>query len=138
MKQHFKKLSKHTLIYGLGDVIIKAIAFLLIPLYTRHLTPADYGELSLLQAIEVVLPIILSLGFNSAILKVFHDYDSPDERREIISTAAIFVFIIGLPICLLLIQSSSFLARLIGFASRKTERFFCSSFSSRSFSTCSG
>lgn len=115
MKQHFKKLSKHTIIYGMGDVIIKAIAFLLIPLYTRHLTTADYGELSLLQAIEVALPIILSFGFNSAILKVFHDYESQTARKEIVSTALIFIFITALPICLLLINSAAFFAQLIGF-----------------------
>lgn len=117
MKQHLKRLSKHTIIYGMGDVIIKAIAFLLIPLYTRHLTTMDYGELSLLQAIEIALPIILSFGFNSAILKVFHDYDTQVEKKEVISTALLFIFLIALPICLLLIHNASFFARLIGFKS---------------------
>jgi len=124
MKQHFIKLSKHTLIYGMGDIIVKAIAFLLIPLYTRHLTTTDYGELSLLQAIEVALPIILSFGFNSAVLKVFHDYDTQADKKEIVSTAMIFIFITALPICLLLINSASFFARLIGFKSVEDTTFY--------------
>ncbi|MBN1348404.1 oligosaccharide flippase family protein [candidate division KSB1 bacterium] len=124
MKQHFKRLSKHTIIYGLGDVIIKAIAFILIPLYTEHLTPADYGELSLLQAIEIVLPIILSFGFNSAILKVFHDYEDQFDRQEVVSTALIFILIIALPICLLLFNSASFFARLIRFNSPEAATYY--------------
>ena len=81
MIKQFKRLSKQTVIYGLGDVIIKAIAFLLLPLYTRHLEPGELGELSLIQAIEVALPIILSLGFNSAILKVYHDYPGKKDQQ---------------------------------------------------------
>lgn len=121
MITHFKRLSKQTLIYGLGDVIIKAIAFLLIPLYTHRLQPNEYGELSLLQAIEVALPIILSLGFNSAILKVYHDYEDIKEQKIVFSTAVIFVFLTALPILLLLFFNAGHLARLIGFSS--PERF---------------
>jgi len=117
MIEHFKRLSQQTLIYGLGDVIIKAIAFILIPLYTRKLALIEYGELALLQAIEVALPIILSFGFNSAILKVVNDYESESEKKQVISTALIFIFMTALPVVVLLIAFSRQLALLIEFSS---------------------
>ncbi|MCK5738086.1 oligosaccharide flippase family protein, partial [bacterium] len=124
MIQHFKKLSKHTLIYGLGDVIIKAIAFLLIPLYTHHLATSEYGEYALVYAIEIVLPMVLSLGFNFAILKVFHDYESEKDKQETIFTAIVFIFGYSLPLILFCIFNAEFIARLIGFSSPETYGHF--------------
>jgi O-antigen/teichoic acid export membrane protein len=117
MIKQFKRLSKQTLIYGFGDVIIKAIAFLLLPLYTRHLEPGEFGELALVQAIEVALPIILSLGFNSAILKVCHDYTDQTEQHTVISTALLFIFFSSLPVLVFLFFQAEFLAKLIDFSS---------------------
>lgn len=117
MIEQFKRLSKQTIIYGLGDVVIKAIAFLLIPLYTHRLSTSEYGELSLLQAIEVALPIILSFGFNSAILKVFHDYKDAKDKKQVISSALLFIFLTALPVILLLIFNARGIALLIGFSS---------------------
>lgn len=117
MIKHFKRLSKQTVIYGLGDVIIKAIAFLLLPLYTRHLERGEMGELALVQAIEVALPIILSLGFNSAILKVFHDYKKQADQQTVLSTAILFILLLSLPVLLFLFHQAEFLARLIDFSS---------------------
>lgn len=117
MIRQFKRLSKQTLIYGFGDVIIKAIAFLLLPLYSWHLEPGEIGELALVQAIEVALPIILSLGFNFAILKAYHDANNETERNTVISTALLFVFFISVPVLTFLFLQAEFLARVIDFSS---------------------
>src|SRR5690554_7067562 len=44
-----KKVLKGASMYSLGDVLVKASGFFLIPLYTRVLTPADYGIVGYLQ-----------------------------------------------------------------------------------------
>ena len=44
--------------YGLGDLLTKAIAFLLIPVYTRYLSTGDYGILGIASTITAVLGII--------------------------------------------------------------------------------
>ncbi|MBN2091301.1 oligosaccharide flippase family protein [candidate division KSB1 bacterium] len=115
MIQHFKKLSKHTIVYGLGDIINKAIAFLLIPLHTHNLKTGEYGEYALIYAIETALPIVLSFGFHASILKVFYDYDSEEQRKETIATTIYFIFLTALPITLLLVFNAQYLSRLIGF-----------------------
>ncbi len=115
MIQHFKKLSKHTIVYGLGDIINKAIAFLLIPLHTHNLKTGEYGEYALIYAIEIALPIILSFGFHASILKVFFDYDTAEQRRETIATTIYFIFLTALPITLLLVFNAPYISQLIGF-----------------------
>ncbi len=115
MIKHFKKLSKHTLVYGMGDIINKAIAFLLIPLHTHNLNTGEYGEYALIYAIETALPILLSLGFQASVLKVFYDYDTEEQRKETIATTIYFIFLTALPITLLLIFNAEYIAKQIGF-----------------------
>lgn len=113
MIEYFKKLSFQTLIYGLGDMIVKAINFLLIPLYARHLAPDEYGVYSLVLTFQFILVVILGLGFSSAIFKVYNDVDSEDEKNEVISTALIFLSGWGILAIAVFYFSSGFIAELI-------------------------
>ena len=113
MIEYFKRIFKNTLIYGMGDMIVKAIAFILIPLYTRHLSPDEYGVVSLLQTVQMVMIVILGLGLNSAIFKVYNDAKNEEEKNEVISTNLIFLFIWALPFTLIMIWSVKPLSMLI-------------------------
>ena len=57
------------MIYGLGSLLAKLLGFLLLPIYTRYLTPADYGILSLLVVTGSVADILIRVGFGSAIFR---------------------------------------------------------------------
>ncbi len=124
MIKHFKKLSKHTLVYGMGDIINKAIAFLLIPLHTHNLNTGEYGEYALIYAIETALPILLSLGFQASVLKVFYDYDTEEQRKETIATTIYFIFLTALPITLLLIFNAQYISKQIGFEGTLNYTFY--------------
>lgn len=124
MIQHFKKLSKHTLVYGLGDIINKAIAFLLIPLHTYNLNTGEYGEYALIYAIEIALPILLSFGFQASVLKVFYDYNTEEQRKETIATSIYFIFLTALPVTLILIFNARYISQLIGFEGNLDYTFY--------------
>lgn len=113
MIEHFKRLSSQTIIYGLGDAVIKAISFFLIPLYTRLLTKEQVGDIALLNYVELILILVLSLGLNSAVLKVFHDYKTEVARRSIFSTAFIFSAFIALIILTILFVNVEILSNII-------------------------
>ncbi len=61
MFQKIRELSKNLAIYGLGDVAIQIVNFLLLRVYVQYLSPADYGVLALLgerrSAGQAVLPL---------------------------------------------------------------------------------
>ena len=113
MIQYFKRIASHTLIYGIGDVAVKAIGFLLIPLYTRYLTPDDYGIWSLVHTFQMILIIVFSLGFNSAVFKVYHQTENEHEKDCVVSTALIFLILWGVPATGLLLYGAEFLSRMI-------------------------
>ncbi|MBC8182064.1 oligosaccharide flippase family protein [candidate division KSB1 bacterium] len=112
MIEHFKRLFSQTVIYGLGDAIIKAIAFFLIPLYTRVLTKEEVGIIALINIIELILLLVLSLSLNSAVLKVFHDYKTEAEKRAIFSTALIFISTIALFVLSLLFFNAEAVSKI--------------------------
>lgn len=51
MRVELARLAKGTLIYGLGGVLNRFIGFLLLPLFTSYLTPAEYGIAAILDMV---------------------------------------------------------------------------------------
>jgi len=98
--ENFKKLSSHMVIYGLGEMAVKAIAFFLIPLYSRKLTVADYGVYDLVFTVQTMMVLVISLGLNSALLKIYNDVEGRIQRRKVLSTAVITVIMWGAPVAL--------------------------------------
>lgn len=86
-----KRLFKHGMVYAIGNAIQSAVAFILIPIYTRYLSPANYGYLEILNTFVSIVSIVLGLGFASALMKTyFRDVSNDDERRKLVGTAFMF------------------------------------------------
>ena len=50
LAQQIKRLLSQTLIYGLGGLVSRILAVLLLPLYTSYLHGRDYGRVETLTA----------------------------------------------------------------------------------------
>ena len=108
----FKRITKHSLIYGLGSIIGNVISFFLIPLYTRFLTTADYGILSSMSAVESVLTIFFTLALHGAVLKFYFDYTGT-KRKEMISSIWFFQMLFAIILSILLYFYSGTLAKIV-------------------------
>ena len=62
MYKELKDLTKHSVVYGIPDLVRKSVGFLMIPVYTRFLTPDDYGIMSLLMLFTTFASVIVSVG----------------------------------------------------------------------------
>lgn len=89
-----KRLGRHSVIYGLGGLVSRILAVFLLPLYTRYLTPSDYGEVETLIALTTVLGILLQLGIGSAFFRFYFDSHDPAARRLVLRTS--FWFTMGM------------------------------------------
>ncbi len=74
-----RRLGKHSVIYGLGGLVSRILAVLLLPLYTRYLSPADYGKVETLIALTTVVGIVLRMGISSALLPLLLRLDRARE-----------------------------------------------------------
>jgi O-antigen/teichoic acid export membrane protein len=73
--------------YQVADVVSKFIALALLPIYTRHLTRADYGTAELLVTTVILVSIVARLGVGEALVR-FHFLDADDERRRALARTA--------------------------------------------------
>ncbi len=82
-----KRLGKHSVIYGLGGLVSRILAVLLLPLYTRYLSTSDYGQIETLIAAVTVLTIVLQLGISSAFFRFYFDAEDDAGRRLVLRTS---------------------------------------------------
>jgi len=82
-----KRAISHSAIYAFGNISRQLAGFIMLPVYTRHLTPADYGVVGLLIAAMSLIEVLFGARLAQAVPRFY--YDQPDEksRRAIISTA---------------------------------------------------
>ena len=86
-----KELLRHSAIYGLGSIVARVIGVLLLPLYTRYLTPSDYGLIETLVALSAVLTALVAQAMKSAFFRFYFDSEDIGRRLLVVRTAFWYV-----------------------------------------------
>jgi O-antigen/teichoic acid export membrane protein len=87
-----KELLRHSAIYGLGSIVARVLGVLLLPLYTRYLSPSDYGLIETLVALSAVLTALVAQAMKSAFFRFYFDSAEPERRLLVVRTAFWYVF----------------------------------------------
>jgi O-antigen/teichoic acid export membrane protein len=85
--EELKRLAKHSAIYGLGGLVSRILAVLLLPLYTHYLSTSDYGKVETLIALTTVIGIVLRFGIHGAFFRFYFDSADADARRLVLRTS---------------------------------------------------
>jgi O-antigen/teichoic acid export membrane protein len=85
--QELKRLGRHSAIYGLGGLVSRILATILLPLYTHYLPPKSYGQVEIVTAATAVLAIVLQLGISSAFFRFYFDAKETAARLTVIRTS---------------------------------------------------
>lgn len=99
MYERIRALFTHTTVYGLCDAATSILTFLLLPILTRHLTPADYGVIALLLLAGAVSKTAFRFGMEPAFLRLWYDCENLRARQQLAST--IFFFLLAVNAALL-------------------------------------
>lgn len=83
----FGQVGKHVVIYGVGMVLSKAIGFIMLPIYTRFLTPADYGVMELIQMTLDIVSIVAGARLALGIFRYYHKAETREDKHAVITTA---------------------------------------------------
>lgn len=127
-----KFLARHSLIYGFGNLLNRIAGFLLLPIYTRFLTPHDYGIKELVGLSTDVIGILLATAISSAIYRFYFEYSNEKDRNEVISSGIISIGCIGLFAVFLLSFATKAMAKYI-LDSKELYYFFLIAFTSMWF-----
>lgn len=95
-----RALAKQSAIYTIGNIAPKIGAFLLLPIYVRFLTPADYGTVALMTSLAGLLGIIYHFGVDGALMRLHFDTAGRD-RASLYFTIAAFTLVMSAVLTLL-------------------------------------
>jgi len=84
--------AKHSLIYGLGNILTRGINFFLLPIYTRALDPSQYGTYDLLLLYVNIVNVCVAFEISQSVARFFPDTKDEEEKNRITSTAFLFTF----------------------------------------------
>lgn len=82
---YFKNLLRDSFAYGVASILSRFIGFLLMPLYTSILAPADYGVLNIVNTTIMLLTLFSVLGLDSAAHIFFWDVKEEEEKKKVFS-----------------------------------------------------
>ena len=82
-----RRLARHSAIYGIGGLVSRILATVLLPLYTSYLPPGAYGRVEIVTAATAVLAIVLQLGIASAFFRFYFDATDSAGKLTVVRTS---------------------------------------------------
>jgi O-antigen/teichoic acid export membrane protein len=95
---------KNSIVYGLGNVAVKLIGFLLIPLYTdpKFFSVDDFGFIGLLDISGLVLIAFLGSSLPQSLNRWYWDKDHLGNQKTVFFMTLVMQILISVSFCLLL------------------------------------
>lgn len=85
-----KAVLRDSLIYGMASVISKGLVIFLLPLYTRVLSPGDYGVYDLIITLGALANLVVALEISQGLARHLADVSEPSARARLASTSLWF------------------------------------------------
>jgi O-antigen/teichoic acid export membrane protein len=88
-------LKKFTTVLGV-DILVKASAFILLPVFLRLMSQEEFGLYNYLLSIIQTFSLVLNLGLYIPQTKLYHSYESKEEKGQLVFTisSTLLVFLI--------------------------------------------
>lgn len=104
---------KDSVVYAVPSILGKMISFLLVPLYTRVLAPADYGILDLLLICGVFANLTVSLEISQGMARNYADRPDKETQARYASSALMFTILAYVLFLFLTCAAASLLSPLV-------------------------
>ena len=81
MLGYLKRLATSAAAYQAASFLSAALALITLPVYTRHVSQAQYGVAELLMTAIILVSILIRLGIGEAFVR-YHYADEDQARRD--------------------------------------------------------
>ena len=88
------KVIKNIPIYSIGNILPQITSFILLPIYTRYMSPDQYGIVTSMLLIQSIFVIIFTLCLDRSIYRLYWDYNE-DQMVDFLSTISIALVALG-------------------------------------------
>lgn len=94
MLENIKYLVKHSLIYSISNITLKASGVILLPLYTHYFSVEEYGRLGLILVTIVLFSQSLILGQNISLIRYNNSIEFRSRQQSTLFTLTILILIV--------------------------------------------
>jgi O-antigen/teichoic acid export membrane protein len=94
MLEKIKQLLKHSFIYSISNISIKASGIILLPIYTAYFSVGDYGKLGLIQITIIIISQSLILGQGLSLIRFNNSSEFNVRKKSILFTLSLLVIFI--------------------------------------------
>lgn len=84
-----------TKVYMFAEILRNSVSLIMLPIYTRFLTPEDYGSVELLSMIIDFASIIFGARATEAVFRFYCTSNSVKEKKDIIASSLFLSFFMG-------------------------------------------
>jgi O-antigen/teichoic acid export membrane protein len=91
MKEKIYSILKHSAAYSFGNIALKGMGIITLPIYTQFLAVSEYGILGILDITMTILAEIMALGQANSILFFNATKNYQDKKESIFFTITVFV-----------------------------------------------
>lgn len=99
----YRRLLKDTSLYSVGPLLARGFSLITLPIYTRLLSPADYGALDILTYTAVLIGLVVGAALDQAVARFYLDAVDDTERKRIASTVLIY-YVLAFTLLVLLVK----------------------------------
>ncbi len=103
-------LSKATAWYTVGNLFVRSVSFLLLPLYSNLISTIDFGNYALIMSLYSIVAVFYQSGLQSALSKYYLEEENENRRKEVFSTILNAAGIIGLILTAIIFLLSGWIA----------------------------
>jgi O-antigen/teichoic acid export membrane protein len=87
-----RDLLKDSAVYAIPSFISRGLSLILIPLYTRVLSPSDFGSLDLLIVFASIVNLTIALEVSQGVARFYASESDPEQKILYVSSAFWFTF----------------------------------------------
>jgi O-antigen/teichoic acid export membrane protein len=108
MLRSIKTSFKETIIYSFGNIAVKIVGLILIPLYTnpKYFTVDDFGVLGILEISALVITAFMASALPQSLVRWYWDDNFRDKQKQIFFIALSTQLVISILFCILLLPFS--------------------------------
>lgn len=86
-----QRFFKDSAVYTIGNILTRGMAIFMLPIYTRLLSPSDYGVIDMISIIGSLINVTIALEINQGFGRYYSETVSAKEQDEYSSTSLWFV-----------------------------------------------
>jgi O-antigen/teichoic acid export membrane protein len=99
-----KGLLKSSVAFTIGGALPMLGSLILVPVYIKYYTPAQYGELTLLITLTILFQAFISFGLDNYLgVQIHFDRQNPEKQRKLIVNVFALQFLVGIGLVLFML-----------------------------------